>query len=154
MGSGDVSPITISKGRSQRLLFYVHPPKKGSGDRQEDSCEGKNVEHAKAEAEEGQQGAGVGGMTDIAVGAGGDEFVILGDGDVDGEEAAEVDDGDPAHNRSEHEEDNADDVEGLRMRQPSLRQRGPEKKAREDAEGNYRPEKRQGEAILSVVGDL
>ncbi len=109
----------------------------------------KDVQHAKSEAEEDQQRAGVGRMADVAIGTGSDELVILGNGDVNGEEAAEMDDSDPADDQPKHKEDETDDVKGLRMRQSAPRKRFPEKKGREDTDANYRPEERKSEAILS-----
>ena len=60
--------------------------------------------------------AGVGRMADVAIGAGGNELVVFRDGDVDGEEAAEMDDRDPADDQPKHKQDEADDVKRLRMR--------------------------------------
>jgi hypothetical protein len=88
-------------------------------------------------------------MADVTIGAGGDELVVVRDGDVNSEEAAEMDDGDPADDQPEKEEDEAEDVKGLRVRQSPLRKGATEKKAREDAEADHRPEERKGPAIFS-----
>lgn len=68
-------------------------------------------------------------MADVTVGAGRDELMVLRDDDIDGEEAAEMDDGNPAHDQSEHKQDEPNEIRCLRVRQLALRQRGAEKKA-------------------------
>ena len=78
----------------------VLPPacaRKSGRDRQENGGERKNVEQAESVAEKNEKCAGVGRVADKAVRAGGHEFVVRGDRNVDGEEAAEIDDGGPAY---------------------------------------------------------
>ena len=68
-------------------------------------------------------------MANETVRAGGNELVIFGNRDVDGEEAAEIIDGGPSHDQSENEQDQPDDIKDPWIRQSSLRKGSVQKKA-------------------------
>src|SRR5262249_11757526 len=62
------------------------------------------VSETQAEPEHGQQGAGIAGMTDKAIGTGVNQAVVFGDGDVGGKEASQINDRVPAQTQTEEQQ--------------------------------------------------
>ena len=75
---------------------------RGRGGDQHDG-EGEPVSGVKADGEEDDFHAEVGRVADDGVEAGGAQLLIVADGDVSAEGATEVEDGDPADDESENE---------------------------------------------------
>lgn len=80
-GPGCLVAVFVAEGCAQRGLLDVNPPEKRPAGRDKDRGHRVEVERAEAEAEEDEERIGVGWVADIAVGAGGDQSMILRDGD-------------------------------------------------------------------------
>ena len=97
-------PVWLSQSVSESALLDGYAPERNGAARDEDEQEGGPVEEAQAVGEDGKKQAGIAGVADEAIGAGVDKAVVIGDGDVGGEEAAEVDNGIPADYQCKCEE--------------------------------------------------
>ena len=75
------------------------------------------VSETQTEAEHGQQAARITGMTNGVIGAGINQAMILGDGDIHGEKAPQMKDRIPAQGRPQHKQAAAKCKNQLRLRQ-------------------------------------
>src|SRR5579859_2596379 len=114
LGPALVAPVVVAQSADQRPLLDVDPVgDPGQPGRQQRQQAGP-VPEGDGEPDQRQQEPGVGGVADVAVGPGGDQPVVVLDGDHAPEEAAQLEDGpDPEHEPHAHHEQADPEVEVL-----------------------------------------
>jgi len=147
-GTLHVGAVRFAEGLQQGGFLHVDAPQDHAGAGYEDGEQRSQVANADAVAEQHHQPAGVTGMPHMAVGAGLDQLVVGGNGDVDGEKAAEIQDATPTKAQARNEQAEPDRIQPPQpRRRPVLPMKG-QVNAEPDAGQIHRPDHEQRSAVF------